>query len=273
MATPDKTDIKKRVLSIEKIEDPMERAEALAAEAEKIDPDSPLLGDVFRLVLEADPTYGARSRAYRALLPKLGPDLIEQALDMIEKYDNDKLKAEELGFLAPYLPPETYPRVIEMAAGIQYEAARGRALEGLFPHLPTAEQEHLLSILQSFSEPAERIYAGLDLLQYMKQDTGPFIDELAELSDRVEDPMTRAHFYTVLAPLLDREGNQRRAGELLSRAEEITKSTEDSRLDVRLKTAWGHHNRHAGDLPGARDSFEQALKMASKPSASARSTR
>lgn len=265
MAAPEKADINASILGIEKIEDPKEQAEALAAEAENIDPDSPLLGEVFRLVLEADPSFGGRRRAYQALLPKLTPELIEQALDMIEKYENDKLKAEELGFLAPYLPPESYSRVLDMTAGIQSEAARGRALEGLFPHLPEAGQEQALSILQSFSEPAELIYTGLDLLQYMKQDTRAFIDSLAELSERVEDPMTRAHLYTVLAPLLDREGNQRMADELLSRAEEITKSTEDSRLDVRLKTAWGHHKRHAGDLTAAQDSFEQALKMASKP--------
>ena len=70
----------------------------------------------------------------------------------------------------------------------------------MFPHLPEAGQEQALSILQSFSEPAELIYTGLDLLQYMKQDTRAFIDSLAELSERVEDPMTRAHLYTSATP-------------------------------------------------------------------------
>jgi hypothetical protein len=119
MAAPGKIDIKESVLAIEKIEDPKERAEALAAEAEKIDPDSPLLREVFRLVLDADPSSGGRSRAYRVLLPKLSPDLMQQALDMIEKYDNDKLKAEELGFLTTQrkgarisdLPFDTFLRI------------------------------------------------------------------------------------------------------------------------------------------------------------------
>jgi tetratricopeptide (TPR) repeat protein len=79
----------------------------------------------------------------------------------------------------------------------------------------------------------------------------------------VEDPMTRARIYTALAPLLDREDDPRMARELLSRAEEIANSTEDSRLDVGLKTAWGHHYQQSNEFDAAQDSFKKALEMTS----------
>jgi len=95
MDEPGKVELKKSILAIEKIEDPMARAEALATEAENINPDSPLIGEVFQLVLDTDPSFGARNRAYQALLPKLTPDLLQHALSMVEKHENEKLQAEE----------------------------------------------------------------------------------------------------------------------------------------------------------------------------------
>jgi tetratricopeptide (TPR) repeat protein len=263
MAAPVDADIKKSILAIESIEDPMSRSEALETAAKDIAPDSPLMGEVLQLVLDTDPSYGARNRAYHALLPKLSPDLLQQALDMVEKYGNEKVQAVELGLLAPYLPPDAFSQALGLAASIQYEAARGRALEGLVPFLPDTELENALSILESFEDPARRIYVTLNMLRYMKQDTGPIIDDLARLSEKVEDPGTRARIFPDLAPLLDREGNQRMARELLSQAEEIINSTGESRLDVRLKTAWGQIHQQNEELTAARDSFEQALGMAS----------
>ena len=50
----------------------------------------------------------------------------------------------------------------------------------------------------------------------------------------------------------------------MSRAEEIINSTEDSRLEGQLKTAWGHHYLQSEDLSAAREAFEQALEMTSE---------
>lgn len=266
MAAPVEVDLKKRIYEIGSLEDPKSRAEALEMVAADIPPDSPMMDEVLHLVLDTDPSLGARNRSYRALLPKLPPELLLQALSMVEKQSNEKVQAEELGMLAPYLPPDAFSQALDLAANIQYESARGRALEGLFPHLPDTERERALSILQSFSDPAERAYATLDMLRYMKQDTGPILDDLTRLSENVEDPRTRAHIFTVLAPLLDREGNHEMARALLSRAEEIINSTEDSRLQGPLKTAWGHHYRQSEDLTAAREAFEQALEMTSEDS-------
>ena len=264
MAAPVKIDLKKRIAEIDSIKDPMSRAEALAAVAADIAPDSPLMDHVLELVLTTDPSYGARIKAYQALLPKLPTELLLQALSMVQKQENEKVQAEELGLLAPYLPPDALSQALDMAANIQYESARGHALQGLSPHLPDSERERALSILQSFKDPTERVYATLDMLRHMKQDTGPILDDLARLSESVEDPRTRAHVFTVLAPLLDREGNHEMARDLLSRAEEIINSTEDSRLEGQLKTAWGHHYLQSEDLSAAREAFEQALEMTSE---------
>ena len=256
-----KAGLEKQIKKIESMEDQVSRAEALAAVAEDIVPDSPFMGHVLELVLATDPAYGGRLRAYQSLLPKLTSELKLHALQMVEKQSNEKVQAEELGMLAPHLPPDAYSQALNIAANIQYEAARGRALGGLFPYLPDSEREQALSILQSFNDPAERAYATLDLIRYMKNDIGPILDDLIRSSESVEDPRTRSHIFTLLAPLLDREGNHEMARELLYRAEEIINSTKDGRLQGQLKTAWGQHYLQSKDFSAAFEAFEQALKI------------
>jgi len=208
------------------VDDPRFRAEALAELAPHLTPD---------LVLEAVAVVDrleddlSRALAWAGLAPHLpdgtpGPTLAE-ALNAWAVFDAPPFHARALAWLAPYLPPDLLACALKTAIGFDQPYAASHSLAGLVPYLPLDRLGDALDAVVAIDHQLQRAQALADVAPYLPPEMLPVAMDAAAA---LEDPFERTLALQGISPYLPADllpaalAAAVRIGSPSSRADELT---------------------------------------------------
>jgi hypothetical protein len=204
------------------------------------------------------------------IAPHLPTALLDQACDATRTIPINRLQAESLGCLAPYLPEPHKSKVLADAVAIINQirdgAERARVLGKLAPHLTERQKTKILSkvldMLRSHKtgNGFDQVHALQDLAPYL---TGPQMEKALALARGIRWNIPRAKALAVLAPYVAPSPRQK---QVLNEALTIARSAGDKETLAKILIALAVHLPESEKTQAYTDALE-AMKSTTEGSA------
>lgn len=248
------------------IDDEQERAKAVEKFIESAPHDFRFPDDVLPKLLSLNPNYGTRSSVLRAVVPRLTPEQIDQALQDITSQSNEKVWVEDLAQLIPWLPASSLEQALEIAEKINYDAARWRALVVVAPYLPVDLQRRAVESAARLSSFSERVSGVAGILQNAPSAaSNEVLEQLVSWAREDEREDSRARHLSEAASALTRCGKAKAAQALTEEALRLLDALppDDAKFPrIFALKADGDVRSVTGDHASAVMAYEQAIKLA-----------
>ncbi len=249
-----------------RIDDEQERAKAVEKFIESASHDFRFPDDVLPKLLALNPTYGTRSRVLQAVVPRLSPEQIKQALPDITHQSNEKVWVEDLAQLVPWLPASSLEQALEIAEKIDYTAARWRALVVVAPYLPLDLQRRAVASAARLSSSSDRVSAIAGILQNApRAASDEVLEQLVTWAREDEREDSRARYLSEAASALARCGRTKAAQALTEEAIRLLDAIPSDKAKferIFALKADGDVRSATGDHASAAMAYEQAIKLA-----------